>query len=190
MKELKKYRYSGHSAIMRQLPCLFQAADDVLLRFGDNRSLALTAYEKFVEAGIEQGTREDLRGGGLIRSAGGVLALLARGSDEHDAADERILGSGDFVESILRSLDVAQRSGRHDVNEILAEVAAKAGISEELILGPSKAQVVSKARVEFYQRAQQEAGMSSAELGRVTGRTHVAVIRALERARDKRGKGQ
>jgi putative transposase len=190
MKELKKYRYSGHSAIMGQRPCLFQAADDVLLRFGDNRSLASKAYEVFVEAGIEQGTREDLRGGGLIRSAGGVFALLARGSDAHEAADERILGSGDFVESVLHSLELEQRSGLHDVHEILAEIAGRSGLSEELILGPSKAQVVSKARIEFYERAQQEAGVSAAELGRITGRTHVAVIRALERTRVKRNKSQ
>ena len=186
LEELKKFRYSGHSAIMGKSTCPFQAVDDVLLRFGDNHSLAVKAYEVFVAAGIEQGTREDLRGGGLIRSAGGVVAVLARGSDVHETADERILGSGDFVESVLHSQEAEQHTGWHDVTEILTEIAIKNGLSEELILGPSKAQIVSKARLEFYQRAQQEAGVSTTELGRITGRTHVAVARALERARWKR----
>jgi putative transposase len=78
MNELDKYRYCGHSSITGHSDCQFQAVDDILLRFADNRPLALKAYEEFVEAGVEQGTREDLRGGGLIRSAGGVFALVAR----------------------------------------------------------------------------------------------------------------
>jgi putative transposase len=190
MNELGKYRYCGHSSITGHSDRQFQAVDDVLLRFADNRPLALKAYEEFVEAGIEQGTREDLRGGGLIRSAGGVFALVARGSDAHEAADDRILGSGDFVESILHLHEAGKRSDRHDVREILAEIVIKTGISEDLILGPSKAQIVSKARLEFYQRAQQQTGVTTAELGRITGRTHVAVIRALVRAKGKRNEDQ
>ncbi|GFO64048.1 hypothetical protein GMPD_19670 [Geomonas paludis] len=50
------------------------------------------------EAGIEQGQREDLRGGGLVRNAGGLVALLSKRHDTHESADERILGSGDFVD--------------------------------------------------------------------------------------------
>jgi putative transposase len=189
LKELKKYRYTGHSTILGPQARQFQAVDDVLLRFSDNRPVALKAYEEFVAAGVEQGTREDLRGGGLIRSAGGLGALLARGAGSEEAADERILGSGVFVESVLHTREMEVCSTTTGVGEILSEIAGKTGVAKDLILGPSTASIVSKARVEFYKRARQEAGMTTAEVGRLTGRTHVAVIRALERARRKAEKG-
>jgi len=59
-----------------------------------------------VEKGIKQGTREDLQGGGLVRSAGGDKAgLLGRQAEEREKGDARILGSGDFVGNILTESD-------------------------------------------------------------------------------------
>ena len=55
-------------------------------------------------------------------------------------------------------------------------------ITAQSILGPSRVRNVCKARVEFYRRAQDEAGATVTDLGRMTGRSHVAVLRALERA--------
>ena len=87
----------------------------------------MEAYRAFVEAGAKQGVREDLRGGGLIRSAGGVVALLARNSDEHEVADERILGSGDFVESVLKAKITVHVSSSLRVDAILKEVSEHRG---------------------------------------------------------------
>jgi putative transposase len=89
-----------------------------------------------VHEGIEQGEREDLRGGGLIRSAGGV-----------------------------------------------------SGIPAPRILGQSRPRNVCRARVEFFRRAQNEAGATVTELGRMAGRSHVAVLRALERAGHEENQG-
>lgn len=188
VKALEKYPFAGHSVIMGKRDYPIQYVDDVLSRFSSKRSLALQEYRDFVEAGINQGTREDLRGGGLIRSAGGVVALLARDSDAHEAADERILGGGDFVESVLQAKDAAQDSHHVSVGEILMEISEQSGIAAEKIVGQSRARIVSKARLELFKRAHEEAGVSAAELGRMTGRTHVAVVRALKRARDEKGR--
>ena len=182
LRDLKKYRYSGHSAILGCQTCAFQASDDVLSRFSENPSVALKAYEDFVAAGVDQGAREDLRGGGLIRSAGGIGALLARGFGAHEAGDERILGSGDFVESIWQTTEMQMTLPVKNLDEVLSEVCEETGIAKEVILGPSTARLVSNARVQFYNRARQEAGVTTEELGRLTGRTHVAVSRAIERA--------
>ena len=57
----------------------------------------------YVEAGIQQGRRRDLVGGGLVRSLGGwaeAEKLMLRGQD-HIKSDERILGDSDFVDMVL-----------------------------------------------------------------------------------------
>ena len=56
----------------------------------------MTAAREFVIYGIKQDQRNDLVGGGLRRSQG------VRYFDEYEAYEERILGSGEFVESLWR----------------------------------------------------------------------------------------
>lgn len=179
LNALEKYRYAGHSVMMGKREFAVQDVDGVLSWFSDKRGMALAKYRDFVDEGFDQGVREDLRGGGLIRSAGGTIALLARGSEANDSADERILGSGEFVEFVLKANCAARPSAM--IDEILQDVSASSGISAKAILGQSRARVVCQARVEFFRRAQEEAGASVTELGRMTGRSHVAVLRALAR---------
>ncbi|MFH1628587.1 MAG: transposase, partial [Pseudomonadota bacterium] len=77
--------------------------EDVLLYFGEETEKARKKYRQFVRDGIERGSRPELQGGGLIRSSGGGKAgLLGRSSEERELADDRILGSGDFVAGALK----------------------------------------------------------------------------------------
>ncbi|MCG6538456.1 MAG: hypothetical protein L7F78_28000, partial [Syntrophales bacterium LBB04] len=69
-------------------------------------SVARQRYRRFVEKGIAQGRRDDLAGGGLIRSAGGWSGVKAmRRADTVQKSDERILGNGQFVERVLREAE-------------------------------------------------------------------------------------
>ena len=78
-----------------------RAAEDVLLHFGKTKKVARRRYRDFVKKGIDQGARK-LQGGGLVRSAGGHKAgLLGRKKEGREKGDERILGSGDFVNEAL-----------------------------------------------------------------------------------------
>jgi hypothetical protein len=71
----------------------------VLRLFGDNIRAARRKYNEYVHKGIETGRREDLVGGGLVRSAGGWVGVKSlRKSGILLKGDERILGSEDFVE--------------------------------------------------------------------------------------------
>ena len=184
MAALERYRFTGHSVIMGKQGYPVQQVDDVLALFSDKRSSALREYSAFVEAGIHQGAREDLRGGGLIRSAGGLVTLLTRDSSAHEAADERILGGGDFVESVLGAQNQIHSQRHASIDEILEDIANLSGIAADRILGQSRDRKISQARLEFFRRAHEEAGVSAAQLGRMTGRTHVAVVRALKRLKD------
>jgi hypothetical protein len=53
----------------------------------------------------------------------------------------------------------------------------------------SRVRNVCKARVEFFRRAQNEARATVTDLGRMTRRSHVAVLRALDRAEHKKDQG-
>ena len=50
----------------------------VLEFFGKRMRAARKEYHLFTAAGIEKGVGEDLRGGGLIRSSGGVREAIAK----------------------------------------------------------------------------------------------------------------
>ena len=123
LKELDKYPWTGHSAILgwRKNPLVpdppsnednknpvnpvnkekslaEKTIEDVLLHFGETHKVARSRYRQFVEKGIKHGRREDLQGGGLIRSSGVDKAgLLGLKEEEREKGDARILGSGDFA---------------------------------------------------------------------------------------------
>jgi putative transposase len=183
MSELASYQFTGHAVVMDRRKFSIQNTDDILARFSKKRSAAITGYQDFVAAGVEHGARKDLQGGGLIRSAGGITSLLAKGSNGHEAADERILGSGEFVELVLNTHGKEHDSRLSNIDEILMNTVAQSGFSRDQILGPSRNRCVSKARRRFYKQAQEEAGASLAQLGRMTGRAHVSVARAIEQAK-------
>jgi len=102
LRELRVYPWAGHSAIMGKQERGWQDVGAVLGYFGRRKKGAMVAYEKYVREGMEKGRRPELVGGGLIRSMGGwseVLSLRRRG--EKTVSDDRILGSGEFIEQLL-----------------------------------------------------------------------------------------
>jgi len=104
LKALDRYPYCGNSALMGKVKCDWQNTDKVLSLFSERSGTARRAYRLFVNKGIDQGKRTDLTGGGLVRSMGGWAAVKAlRASKVFEKGDERILGNGDFVESVLKS---------------------------------------------------------------------------------------
>jgi len=99
---LDKYSFSGHGVIMGRYSNNWQDTDSVLGLFGEKVSAARRQYRAFVEKGIAIGKREDLIGGGLLRSHGGWANVKAmRRAKIFEKADERILGDGDFVKKVL-----------------------------------------------------------------------------------------
>jgi putative transposase len=102
LDELDDYAWTGHSRLMGRVTDGWQDVDWVLAQFGREVGGARRAYRQFLWAGWNQGQRPDLEGGGIRRSRAGWqrLAVLGRGR-ERWVADERVLGSGEFVEAVL-----------------------------------------------------------------------------------------
>jgi len=126
-----------------------KTVEDILLHFGDTIKVARRRYRQFVKQGIDQRTRSELQGGGLVRSAGGNKAgLLGRKKEEREKGDERILGSGDFVSEVLREAGEIFESlieKRMSLEELIDTVAQYMGVSIEEIKSSSRKRKLSYA---------------------------------------------
>ncbi len=106
MTALDRYSFSGHGVLMGRHSNNWQDTDAVLRLFGKKVFYARKQYRGFVEKGIALGKREDLIGGGLIRSHGGWAGVKAmRRAKIFEKADERILGDGKFVKKVLAAAE-------------------------------------------------------------------------------------
>jgi hypothetical protein len=153
LKELDKYPYSGHSALVGKVPRDFQDTEYVLKLFGKKVSAARKGYRAYLAKGVEQGRRPDLVGGGLIRSAGGWSVVKAmRRAQLRMKGDERILGDGEFAQSVL---DAAKeqyedryllKAQGYDLDKVAKRVSTLLGIKPEQVWAPGKHPLTVKAR--------------------------------------------
>lgn len=190
IKELDQYRYSGHGVIMGKITAEWQNAAYVLGLFGNKTPIARKAYRKFVEKGISIGRREDLTGGGLIRSAGGWSEVKSlRKAGAFQKGDERILGDGDFVEKVLAETSEAfERKYRLkakgvDVAAIARKVAEIIGITPEAVWVPGKHPKSVMARSLLCYWATSELEISQVWLSRRFGLSQPAISLSVTRGR-------
>ena len=135
LKELEKYPYCGHGTILSARRQGSGKTARVYWRSLARRaSDAKEAYLEFVAEGVTLGTRPGLVGGGLARSAGEWFAVRSqRPRRARELSDERILGSGEFVERILREADAralrqhAVRRANRYAERVVAEECKKSG---------------------------------------------------------------
>jgi len=150
---LEKYTWCGHGVVTGRLKNDWQDRDYVLSCFGKSMRTAVKSYREFVGAGIDAGRRPELVGGGLVRSLGGwseVVSLRRHGARE--LTDERILGSGDFVQRILDEAEDRQRhhfsarDRRRKIREIIIEMCAEEEINPLELQSGSRRRPVSLIR--------------------------------------------
>jgi len=188
LSELDRYPWCGHSAVMGRTKRDWQDRDYVLSWFGKREGEARRAYRKYMGEGIIQGRRPELVGGGVVRSYGGWSAVLSlRKSEDKIAGDQRILGTGDFVEKVLsesgeplrRQISPMERSKR--IRNILEEECQKGKIDlEELRMGSRRGDI-PQIRSEIAQRLIKELGMSLAEVARLSGVSTSAISKIMKR---------
>ena len=157
---------------------------DLLLHFGETKRAGIKRYREFVEKGIKQGTREDLQGGGLVRSAGGETAgLLRRKAEEREKGDARILGSSDFVSTILSDsadTDLKNR-GRISLDLLGKKVASQFEVEDADLKSSNKKRSVVDAKAVFGYLAIKKMGYSGREVGIFLNmRSYSAIRRAQE----------
>ncbi len=188
MSELDRYPWCGHSAIMGKRKAKWQDTDYVLSWFAQDIPTARKVYRRYLEDGIDEGHREDLGGGGLIRTLGGWSQVLtSRKSKEKVLCDERILGQDEFVERILAEAD-KNISAQISINErvieagkIILAACEKGGVSVEALRGGSRRGVLPGLRAQLAKELVESLGLTMAETARQLGVTTSAISRIFER---------
>lgn len=176
LDQLDTYKWSGHSVIMGNFAFPGQVVDEVLQFFDLRKKWALVKYRQFVADGIALGKRDELVGGGLKRY------LHFSGSQDAQAFDERILGSGEFVEELWKETDLPHLLfPAPPLDEIIGAVADAYGIESTSMQNPSRKRRFSEARGVCCFIAINKFGYSGAAVARALNITRSGVLLAATR---------
>ena len=169
----------------------WQDVEYILGYFGRSAGQSKKGYLEFMENGIAQGRREDLTGGGLIRSVGGWAEVreLKRQGHEHVMSDERILGDSEFVNSLISKADEAyerryelKRLG-YDTEKVANRVCDIYDMEPRDFLSKGKQPLKVKARGLYCFWAVKELGMSLRELSKQLELSSPAIGYSVERGK-------
>lgn len=186
LDELDAYPYSGHSVIIGKIGHKWQDRDYVLRLFGNKEGRAKKEYRKFIEAGIGQGHRPELVGGGLVRSQGGWSQVISmRRRRDAEKSDERILGSGDFVEKIVAEAEERQNrlltgaSALRKVEETIRLMCDEEGVKVTEVKGGSRRRQISRIRKRIAKELIERYSIPMAIVARETGVTTTAISKLM-----------
>ncbi|HEY3309977.1 MAG TPA: helix-turn-helix domain-containing protein [Desulfuromonadaceae bacterium] len=156
---LVNYHWSGHSVLMEEGVLEGQVVDEVLSLFSKGKREARKRYQLFVADGVALGKRDDLGGGRrLLRGA--------LGEQSEELCDERVLGSGEFVEELRERRELESKFPRSmEIEEIVANVCRHFELDpQELRLRTRAARIVDARSVICY-LAVRQVGHSGVEIG-------------------------
>ena len=180
MNELDVHPWTGHAVIMGRQERPWQDRNTILAYFGKTEGKAKAGYRHFVEQGISMGRRGDL----TVRSAGEWAEVASmRQRSERIPSDERILGSGTFVETILHEAEermkeaLGFKTGILTFATLATLVSEKEGIEISALLSGSRKRPVAKARRIFCQIAVKKFRYTGASVARYLGVTTSLVNR-------------
>ena len=186
---LERYRYCGHGVILGRMRNDWQDREYVLSWFGAREGEAKRAYRRFVEEGVALGRRAELVGGGLVRSLGGwseVISLRRRGA--RVLADERILGTGDFAERILKEADLrvreqySAREHKMRVEEFISELCQRQNVSMVELRSGSRRGSIARVRAQIARGLVESQGISMAEVARRVGVSTSAISKMMTKS--------
>ena len=113
--------------------------------------------------------------------------VSAKRRGQREESDERILGSGDFVNAILKEAEEKTRRQlklrRTDktLTKIIEEECKKGRSSANELKGGSRRRKVSTVRARIAKRGVDELGLSMAEIARHVGVTTSSIAKAVAR---------
>ena len=157
---LDHYPWSGHAVLMGNCQLEGHATTEVLGHYGEGLSRARQNYRQFVADGILAGRREKFSGGGLKRSR-------QENSDSFESFDERILGSGEFIDSLMQEETLRPRMYIPiGLPELINRVSAKLQIDPEKVRRPSKTRHIAEARGLICYLAVRHLGYRGSDIGK------------------------
>lgn len=161
LEELDQYSWSGHAVLLGNRTFAGQETEAVLERFGRKLGTARSMYRQFVADGIKEGRRDELVGGGLKRSQG------ERQLNEYESFDARILGNGDFVDSLMQEEQLRDKmKSAISLTRLVAAVATALDLDVDSVRKPSKSRLPALARGIICHLAIFEFGYLGSEVGK------------------------
>ncbi len=190
INELDGYRWSGHPALIGEVnnPCFDR--DFVLQYFGEKEGAARKSYREYLAEGAAQGRKPELVGGGLVRSLGGwseVKSLRKRGAGL--LSDERILGSGDFVDRVINEANsvlrrqYSFRDRKKKIDDVVIAECRNGGVAVKELQSGGRRPAVSQVRKQIAFTLFESYGIPLAEIARETGVSTSAISKTLSKTR-------
>ena len=183
-QKLEQFLWTGHKELMEggRGPV---AREEVLGFFGEKEDEAKKVYVDFLREGLN--VEEDLMGGGLIRSSGGMENTLKAGyakKNDRQNYDERILGTGNFVDDVLERLESGEKEKKffHGMDDLLGRLSGYYRVEKNDIVN-NRTKGVREARNVLVYLGNVYLGESMTAMGRLLRIKQSAASQA-------RGKGQ
>lgn len=186
--ELHDYPWSGHGVIMGNSKQAWQDTATVLRSFGKNAGAARKAYRNYLQEESGIGSQPKLVGGGLIRSQGGWSAVKTlRKQGRTELGDARILGSSEFVKTVLDEADEQVKRQIADVELIeqvgndIEQACAAFRLTLRKFRSGGRMKPLPDIRKTLAIRFVRQYGLSLAETARQLGITTSAVYQLLKK---------
>lgn len=188
LRELERYPYCGHGPILGRQNNRWQDRESVLAQFGQEEAQSIEAYRRYVTDGVVLGRRPELVGGARRRGSGEWSSAGGpRRRGERESSDERILGSGEFVERILKEADarlmrqVGLKKVKRQAERTVVAGCKKHGVSVAELRNGSRRGSVPRVRTEIARRLVEDYGLTLAEVARQVGISTSGVSKLLSR---------
>lgn len=188
VRALDRYPWCGHATLLGRIPRPWQDRRTVLGWFGRTEGSAVRAYRDYVREGILLGRRPELVGGGLVRSAGGWAEVRAlRRQKEPTAGDPRILGSGEFVATLLGEAGECQGAAfrrpptPQETAGVIARMCRREGAAVEELTKGGRRRPLSAVRAEVARELVTGLGLSLAQAARHLGVSTAAISKILRK---------
>ena len=180
---LDGYPWTGHRTMMGLNDVPWLATGDVLGRFGTRISKARLKYVEFLEKGLKGPVNDmEIIGQGMKRLAeGGWESDHGQGDASDTYADERIAGSRDFVDKVLKEAGERERwrskmvGNGWTAEQIIERAAKEAGIRAGEVKGNGKRRAQCLARHLACKWLVDDLGKTEVETAGILGLTQSSV---------------
>lgn len=185
VEALASFPYTGHATLVGTIQYLWQDEKFVLSLFDRSISKARMAYLDFVKAGLTEGRRGDLTGGGLMRSHGKWAGV--RKSAERLKGDVRVLGDSQFVLAVLskaqQKLDhqYSLKAGGIDFPFVEQRTLTLCGLAKDDLYSRSRQKRFAEAKALLCFFAVRELGMTQTQVAERLNMTQPGVASAVAR---------
>ncbi len=176
LEQLDVHPWCGHAVLMGKATYAWQNVDAILSRFGPSLRVGRRVYRDFLEDGLSRNQPAGDLHRSIGRESGEWSRVLSRQRrSENAASDTRVLGSDDFVESVVAEAERLEKNSlrlmrvRPTVDLLCGSLALGHDLEPAEVTSGAKRRKVIKARKDVVFIAMKKLGYSGAEVARHLG---------------------